>query len=157
LPILKEMVEILFSRNLIKILFATETFAMGVNMPCKTVVYNSIRKHDGKQFRVLEPGGMFPFSQSETCLRVMALSDLSSSVYRIHADGRKSRPSWSRQSGYRDYVLFWRDSSSDRNLAKFVDRLVDHATIAIPSDVQHDSKLATSRGDERRKYDQAFL
>jgi len=29
LPILKEMVEILFSRNLIKILFATETFAMG--------------------------------------------------------------------------------------------------------------------------------
>ena len=29
LPILKEMVEILFSRNLIKVLFATETFAMG--------------------------------------------------------------------------------------------------------------------------------
>lgn len=40
LPILKEMVEILFSRNLIKVLFATETFAMGVNMPCKTVVFN---------------------------------------------------------------------------------------------------------------------
>lgn len=35
LPILKEMVELLFSRNLIKILFATETFAMGVNMPGK--------------------------------------------------------------------------------------------------------------------------
>lgn len=32
LPILKEMVEILFSKNLIKVLFATETFAMGVNM-----------------------------------------------------------------------------------------------------------------------------
>ncbi|OEU15387.1 antiviral helicase, partial [Fragilariopsis cylindrus CCMP1102] len=56
LPILKEMVEILFSRNLIKVLFATETFAMGVNMPAKAVVYNSIRKHDGTQFRVLEPG-----------------------------------------------------------------------------------------------------
>jgi antiviral helicase SKI2 len=40
LPILKEMVEILFSRNLIKILFATETFAMGVNMPAKAVVFN---------------------------------------------------------------------------------------------------------------------
>lgn len=50
------MVEILFSRNLIKILFATETFAMGVNMPCRCVVFNSIRKHDGTQFRVLEPG-----------------------------------------------------------------------------------------------------
>jgi superfamily II RNA helicase len=57
LPILKEMVEILFSRNLIKILFATETFAMGVNMPARAVVFNSIRKHDGMQFRVLEPGG----------------------------------------------------------------------------------------------------
>jgi antiviral helicase SKI2 len=56
LPILKEMVEILFSRNLIKVLFATETFAMGVNMPARSVVFNSIRKHDGKQFRVLQPG-----------------------------------------------------------------------------------------------------
>jgi antiviral helicase SKI2 len=35
LPILKEMVEILFSKNLIKVLFATETFAMGVNMPVR--------------------------------------------------------------------------------------------------------------------------
>ena len=49
LPILKEMVELLFSRNLIKVLFATETFAMGVNMPAKSVVFNSIRKHDGMQ------------------------------------------------------------------------------------------------------------
>jgi antiviral helicase SKI2 len=56
LPILKEMVEILFGRGLVKILFATETFAMGVNMPAKSVVFNSIRKHDGNQFRVLEPG-----------------------------------------------------------------------------------------------------
>lgn len=56
LPILKEMVEILFSRNLIKVLFATETFAMGVNMPARAVVFNSIRKHDGNQFRILEPG-----------------------------------------------------------------------------------------------------
>lgn len=40
LPILKEMVEILCSRNLIKVLFATETFAMGVNMPMRCVVFN---------------------------------------------------------------------------------------------------------------------
>ena len=38
LPIMKEMVEILFSRNLIKVLFATETFAMGVNMPTRYVI-----------------------------------------------------------------------------------------------------------------------
>ena len=40
LPIVKEMVEILFSRGLCKVLFATETFAMGVNMPARTVVFN---------------------------------------------------------------------------------------------------------------------
>ncbi len=36
-------------------LFATETFAMGVNMPARTVVFDSIRKHDGKEFRTLLP------------------------------------------------------------------------------------------------------
>lgn len=56
LPIIKEMVEILFGRGLVKVLFSTETFAMGVNMPARTVVFNGIRKHDGKGFRDLLPG-----------------------------------------------------------------------------------------------------
>ncbi|GAM27183.1 hypothetical protein SAMD00019534_103580 [Acytostelium subglobosum LB1] len=56
LPIVKELVEILFSKSLVKVLFATETFAMGVNMPAKTVVYSHTRKHDGLSFRELLPG-----------------------------------------------------------------------------------------------------
>ncbi|XP_007459595.1 PREDICTED: helicase SKI2W isoform X2 [Lipotes vexillifer] len=56
LPILKEIVEMLFSRGLVKVLFATETFAMGVNMPARTVVFDSTRKHDGSTFRDLLPG-----------------------------------------------------------------------------------------------------
>ncbi|XP_074623537.1 superkiller complex protein 2-like [Acropora palmata] len=56
LPIIKEMVEMLFGRGLVKILFATETFAMGVNMPARTVVFDSIRKHDGTAFRDLLSG-----------------------------------------------------------------------------------------------------
>ncbi|XP_038624275.1 helicase SKI2W [Tachyglossus aculeatus] len=56
LPILKEIVEMLFSRGLVKVLFATETFAMGVNMPARTVVFDSTRKHDGSAFRDLLPG-----------------------------------------------------------------------------------------------------
>ncbi|XP_078343350.1 superkiller complex protein 2-like [Oculina patagonica] len=56
LPIIKEMVEMLFGRGLVKILFATETFAMGVNMPARTVVFDSIRKHDGTNFRDLLSG-----------------------------------------------------------------------------------------------------
>ena len=48
--------EILFSRGLVKVLFATETFAMGVNMPARTVIFNGVRKHDGRGFRDLMPG-----------------------------------------------------------------------------------------------------
>ena len=46
LPVLKEIVEILVSRGFIKVLFATETFAVGINMPTKTVVFTSYRKVD---------------------------------------------------------------------------------------------------------------
>ncbi|KAI8070677.1 NUC185 domain-containing protein [Gongronella butleri] len=56
LPIIKEIVEILFARGLVKVLFATETFAMGVNMPARSVVFSGIRKHDGRSFRDLLPG-----------------------------------------------------------------------------------------------------
>lgn len=56
LPIIKEVVEMLFGQTLIKVLFATETFAMGVNMPTRTVIFNGIRKNDGKGFRELLAG-----------------------------------------------------------------------------------------------------
>ncbi len=56
LPIVKEVVEILFQRGLVKVLFATETFAMGVNMPARSVVFSGIRKHDGHGFRDLLAG-----------------------------------------------------------------------------------------------------
>ena len=46
LPILKETIELLFAKGLVKLLFATETFAMGVNMPTRSVVFDSIRKYD---------------------------------------------------------------------------------------------------------------
>ncbi|CRK90453.1 CLUMA_CG004113, isoform A [Clunio marinus] len=55
LPILKEIVEMCFQCGLVKLLFATETFAMGVNMPARTVIFDSISKFDGKSSRNLEP------------------------------------------------------------------------------------------------------
>jgi antiviral helicase SKI2 len=56
LPIVKEIVEILFAKTLVKVLFATETFAMGLNLPTRTVVFSGYRKHDGRDFRNLLPG-----------------------------------------------------------------------------------------------------
>lgn len=53
LPAHKHVVEQLFSRGLIKILFATETFAVGLNYPAKAVCFDSLEKFDGIQFRYL--------------------------------------------------------------------------------------------------------
>ena len=55
LPILKETIEILFQEGLIKVLFATETFSIGLNMPAKTVVFTSVRKFDGVSQRWVTP------------------------------------------------------------------------------------------------------
>ena len=68
----RQVVEILFARGLVKVLFATETFAMvrllihiydstshllqGVNMPTRSVVFSHVRKHDGRSFREILPG-----------------------------------------------------------------------------------------------------
>lgn len=54
LPIMKEIIELLFQMSLIKVLFATETFAMGINMPARTVIFDSIKKHDGTKYRQLQ-------------------------------------------------------------------------------------------------------
>ncbi|THH17164.1 hypothetical protein EW146_g3591 [Bondarzewia mesenterica] len=56
IPILKEVIEILFQEGLIKVLFATETFSIGLNMPAKTVVFTAARKFDGREFRDLSSG-----------------------------------------------------------------------------------------------------
>ncbi|CAP70516.1 uncharacterized protein PODANS_3_5840 [Podospora anserina S mat+] len=53
LPILKETIEILFQEGLIKVLFATETFSIGLNMPARTVVFTQVTKWDGVARRPL--------------------------------------------------------------------------------------------------------
>tara|TARA_Y100000034_G_scaffold99591_1_gene122479 strand:- start:1509 stop:3425 length:1917 start_codon:yes stop_codon:yes gene_type:complete len=59
LPALKVLVEELFSKGLIKVLYVTETFAVGINYPAKTVVFNSLRKFDGRGFRNLNSKEFF--------------------------------------------------------------------------------------------------
>jgi len=47
IPILREMVELLYAKGYIKLLFATETFSIGLNMPTKTVIFTDVNKYDG--------------------------------------------------------------------------------------------------------------
>jgi superfamily II RNA helicase len=53
MPVLREMVELLFGKGYIKLLFATETFAVGINMPTKTVLFTDVNKFDGTGMRPL--------------------------------------------------------------------------------------------------------
>ena len=62
LPELKHIVEKLFSEGLIKVLFATETFAVGINMPAKTVCFDNLRKYTGTGFRYLTSKEYFQIS-----------------------------------------------------------------------------------------------
>ena len=56
LPVFKETVEELFSRGLVKVVFATETLALGINMPARSVVLDTLTKWDGSAHNDLTPG-----------------------------------------------------------------------------------------------------
>ncbi|MFN2465729.1 MAG: DEAD/DEAH box helicase, partial [Candidatus Dormibacteria bacterium] len=56
LPFIKELVEELFQAGLIKVVFATETLALGIHMPARAVVISSFTKFDGRGFPALTSG-----------------------------------------------------------------------------------------------------
>ena len=53
--VFREMIEILFDEKLIKVLFATETFAVGINMPTKSTVFTNIMKYSEEGYRLIKP------------------------------------------------------------------------------------------------------
>lgn len=54
LPTLKEVVERLFTSRLLKVIFTTETFALGINMPARSVIFDELRKFYGISFQSLK-------------------------------------------------------------------------------------------------------
>ncbi len=56
LPVFKEVVEELFEAGLIKVVFATETLSLGINMPAKTVVIEDLWKFQGERHELVTPG-----------------------------------------------------------------------------------------------------
>jgi ATP-dependent RNA helicase HelY len=55
-PVLRELVELLFVRGLLKVCFATETLALGINMPARTVAIEQLEKWSGQEHELLTPG-----------------------------------------------------------------------------------------------------
>jgi superfamily II RNA helicase len=53
MPILREIVELLFARGFIKLLFCTETMSVGINLPVKTTIFTDIVKYNGEINRTL--------------------------------------------------------------------------------------------------------
>jgi superfamily II RNA helicase len=54
LPTLKEVIERLFTSRLLKVIFTTETFALGINMPSRSVIFDDLRKFYGRYVRNLK-------------------------------------------------------------------------------------------------------
>jgi ATP-dependent RNA helicase HelY len=55
-PLFKEIIESLFQQGLLKLVFATETLALGINMPARSVVIERLEKYDGEGHVLLTPG-----------------------------------------------------------------------------------------------------
>jgi superfamily II RNA helicase len=98
MPIIREIVEILFAKGYIKMLFATESVAIGLNLPVKTCIFTDIFKHDGNSMRVLQA---HEYSQSsgragrlglDTVGHVIHLNnlfrDISASAYKTMMNGQ---------------------------------------------------------------------
>jgi antiviral helicase SKI2 len=155
LPIVKEVVEILFARGLVKILFATETFAMvctpylyfpvlisyrycvqGVNMPAKCVVFSGIRKHDGRSFREILPG---EYTQMAGRAGRRGLDPTGTVVIVANDELPEVRFS-------RSIIIHSANSPSPsaNNTPEYDARCSRQTVIPVQVDVQHDSEL-TSR------------
>uniref|UniRef100_A0A1I8FHD9 Helicase ATP-binding domain-containing protein n=1 Tax=Macrostomum lignano TaxID=282301 RepID=A0A1I8FHD9_9PLAT len=121
LPLLKETIEILFHEGLIKCLFATETFAMGLNMPARTVLFTSARKFGGQEL---------PLDQQRQSTS--------------RCPGRAGRRGLDDQGT----VILMVDETMGHATAKTSSRQPGPTELGIPPHLQYDSEPAESGGHQ---------
>ena len=92
LPAFKEVVEELFAAGLVKAVFATETLALGINMPARTVVLEKLDKFNGEAHADLTAGGVHPAHRPGRPARHRRRGPRGGAVAARHGPGGGGRP-----------------------------------------------------------------
>ncbi len=147
LPVFREMIEILYEQKYIKLLIATETFAIGLNMPTKTVCFSSLYKHDGNRNRPLyfheftQMAGRAGRRNIDTIGHVILLSNLfepfeTSYYYKLtHSEPKVLKSKF--KIGY-NLVLHHSDTFNQNEMIEFVNKSL--MTKDIDSQIQYTIK-----------------
>ena len=160
LPIFREMIEVLYEQRYIKVLVATETFAIGLNMPTKTVCYTSLYKYDTK-LRCLYPHEFIQMSgragrrNIDTIGHVILLTNLydplESNVYyklfNSHPKVLKSKF----KIGY-DLAL---QIKNEKEICKFIEKSMMYEDII--SDIQYNKKIVSELEIELHKHESEYI
>jgi superfamily II RNA helicase len=157
---LKEIVELLFARGFIKLLFATETFSCGLNMPIKTVIFTDVSKFDGHQFRVLlgheyiQAGGRAGRRGLDTVGHVIHLNNLFRPIeltdYKNMMQGKSQKLVSKFKISY--HMILNLIKSGDTNYISFIKRSLIQQELDAESGAMY-YELATLEQQVQQKYD----
>ena len=150
MPVLREMIELLYGKGYIKLLFATETFAVGINMPTKSVIFTDVNKFDGNGMRMLysheytQMAGRAGRRGIDTVGNVIHLTNLFKNVelnpYRAMMKGKPQTLSSKFKISYN--LLFNLIEKGEKDLSKYIKRSM------IQDDVIRISKFLTDKSVE---------
>jgi superfamily II RNA helicase len=164
LPIFREMIEILYEQRYIKLLFATETFAIGLNMPTKTVCFSSLYKHDGSKNRPLyfheftQMAGRAGRRNIDTIGHVILLSNLfepfeTSYYYKLtHSEPKVLKSKF--KIGY-NLILHHSDKFTQEQMIEFVNKSL--MTKDIHSQIQYTIQEREKLMNEYKEKERLFI
>ena len=154
MPILREMTEMLFSKGFIKILFCTETMAVGINLPVKTTIFTDVNKFNGEINRTLyaheytQAGGRAGRLGLDTVGHVIHLNNLFRNIdsvsYKTMMNGKPQTLTSKFKISYN--LLLNLLDIGDNNLVKFAKRSMVTGDIDTQLKQLH-TKISTLNGE----------